>query len=192
MWLQEAKSILKSYLQHVVCYNDWPDITLSDCCTNNGRFKAQPASFPLLPLLTEAIFQDMKVPLQNMEHRRGSWGGCWRNYFSLWDFMMSLLARNCCCAHTIQDTDVMPFYLNLYIPSHIYEKSRVWRASENRNYRFNIKTFKYFMTDWGKQINLPCSKQLCLSSQDPNTKHEWWSMLLGAGFSEVLKSHKFH
>lgn len=124
--------------------------------------------------------------------KTGSNQGKPRNYFSLWDFMISLLARNCCCAHTIQDTDIIHFYLNLYTTNHIYEKNRVWRASENSNYWFNIKAFKYFMADWGKHINLPCSKQLCLSRQDPNTKHEWWSTHLAAGFSEVLRSHKFH
>lgn len=158
--------------------------------------------------------------MQNIEHRRGSWDRWWstncthvcmsrkslwpcyfypaakdriqpRNYFSLWDFMTSLLARNCCCAHAIQDT-YNAFLSKLVHHSHIYEKGRVWRASENSNYRFNIKAFKYFLTEWGKQINLPRSKQLCLSSQDPNAKHEWWSTYLGARFSEVLRSHKLH
>lgn len=134
---------LKSYLQLVVGKNNWPDVALCNCCTNDGRLKTQPASFPSSPLLTEAIFQDVKVPLQNMqnmEHRRGSWDGWWstnctsrkslwlcyfypakdriqpregKELFFLWDFTISLFARNCCCARTIKDTDIMPFYLNL-------------------------------------------------------------------------------
>lgn len=212
---------LKSGLQLVVVgYNHGPGITLYICWTNNGRFKTQPASFPPSQLLTEVIFWNTKVPLQDMGQRRESWDGWWsrgcthicmsrkslwscycspaakdrihpresKEFFFLWKFMNLLLSRNCCSICTMQDIDILVFYLNFYTTVTSMKKAEAEKQAKPPIIGCIQKS--YFLTDWEKQINTP-QQQLCPSSQDPNAKHKCRSTSLGAWCSEVLRSHKF-
>lgn len=123
----------------------------------------------------------MRVPLQNMEHRRGSWDGwgstncthictsrkcLWPSYFypvakdriqqreGKELFFTLRLHDTIACKKLLLCSYHTKHRFNAFLSkpvhhkSHLWKKKTVWGESENSNYRFNIKAFKYFMTDW--------------------------------------------